>query len=86
MTNIDKTIINIKKFHWNPAPIFPGCQKVDLSDYLDLKKNTPTNIAFFFRSEKEMSVELMIQERNRESTKRLIPENRLGKYFLFIIE
>ena len=68
-----------EEFKWSRTPILYGCQYLDLSDYFDLKTNTPSAIEFYFVRGTDTNVEILIQEKNRASTKRLIPSNFLGK-------
>ena len=76
--NVNEETLRYGKFNWSLTPIVPGCQHLDISNYFDLKTVTPASIDFFFHTSISEKLELIIQEKNKASSKRPIPQNNLG--------
>ena len=70
-TNEDKKITrNGSDIKWSPIPLYPACQTVDLNDYFDFSRHSPTFVEIYFNSIPNLSVMVKVEDRRKSLAKR----------------
>ena len=60
-----------KDINWSKADQYPSCQPLDLFDYYDMDSFTPKHIFFAFNKIENLGATLMLEDRNRVSSRSL---------------
>ena len=97
----DYKVILPQAVDWNPVPLYPSCQVLDLMKYVNNTK-APINVIFIFNNVKNLGVSVYFEERNkiisRSSKKnsmayrgplirnKNLEELRIFKYFISITQ
>ena len=52
---------------WRPFPIFPSCQSLDVTEFIDFEKFQPRQLQFNFNTHENIRIIMKIEEKNKDS-------------------
>ena len=70
-TSEDKKLpVNGTDIKWSLIPLYPACQRIDLNDYFDFSRHSPTFMSIYFNKISNLSVMIKVEDRRKSLVKR----------------
>ena len=63
--------------NWSLIPQYPACQTIDVTTFLDLKKNSPMYLKFSFKKTRNLAISFLIEDKRKALSKRSLRSNTM---------